>query len=183
MFTLERGESPPFNKMDFRSKQTILRQLPSLLSCLEPEERLLQWFPSLITKIAQKLRDNALNGKAEMILEIPGLFTLLTAGPELEECWRDSAKVEEAIRRMKRWVRQYQDGEMAYCVEEDFVNGVIKAMRAHVEAHTREKKRRLELWNEDLIASVLHPARAERMGTAHGMDGYTWLMVNSGYEP
>ncbi len=144
---------------------------------------MLKWFPSLIVKIAQKLRDNALNGKAEMILEIPGLFALLTAGPELEVCWGDSAQVEESIRRIKRWVRHYQDGEMAYCVEEDFLNGVFKAMRARVEALAKEKKRRLDLWNEDLIASVLHPERAERLGRAHGIDGYTWLMVNSGYDP
>ncbi len=134
-----------------------------------------QDFQILLLRTLWILRDNALNGKADAWIETPDLYTLLAQLPGADLICTNKEYIQELISIVKRWHNAYLDGEMWYCIEDWFLKGIRKALLKRHEEHLQERKRRFELWHEDLIAATLHPERVVRMANAFGMQAIDYL--------
>lgn len=122
------------------------------------------------------LRDNALNGKADTWLDTPALYESLASLRGAEEIVLNTKEdIKIIIKIVKSWHNNRIDHEMWYCVEDDFLKGMHKALLRKHEDHLLEKKRRFEVWHEDLIAATLHPERVVRMATRFGLDAIDYL--------
>ena len=121
------------------------------------------------------LRQYALQGLSEQFLEIPNVYRTLTSITKTDLLVQDMATVETLKISIRRQWKESLDGELAYVVETMFLKNLFKALDQRHEEFLREKRRRFKLWHEDLIATVLHPDRIQRLSTAAGQDFITYV--------
>lgn len=132
-------------------------------------------FQCLLCVSLALLRENALNGKADTWLDTPALYDIISKLPGADVSILSRETITDLCKRVKEMHNYRIDGEMWYCVEDDFLKGIHKALLRRHEEFLKEKKRRFELLHEDLIAATLHPERVVRMATAFGLEAIDYL--------
>jgi hypothetical protein len=142
----------------------------------------IKYFMFFLRGVAWYCRVNALTGRAETFLELPGIFHRIANMPNVRNCMVLKEDVEYIIRHVKKMVKYYQDGELAYVVEDIWMKEIFKALWKVHEEHLAERKCRIWALREELIAAVLSPQRAERIAAAHGMEAMDWLIANEGHQ-
>lgn len=90
--------------------------------------------------------------------------------PRFRDLWYDKENADRLYRELRSKQEAVLDGEMSYWIEEQFLNAVKKELVLLVEAGAAEKRRRFQVWHEELIANVMAPARLERLAAAAGME-------------
>ncbi len=151
------------------------RILRDLKFYAENSENLRYEFTNLLYQTLIVLRCNALNGKADTWLETVPYRQIFTQLPGVDLLIQEKANVDWILKILKRWHVQSLDGEMDYCVEANFIKGMREALTAQHKAFQQEKKRRFDLWHEDLIATVMDTKRIVRLAEAAKMDFIDYL--------
>lgn len=166
---------------DYRYYRNYLKEINRCFGDIHEEERS-SYFIHLLHHLTGRLRAFALEDHANAFLELPDLFHTIANMSNIRNCMVLEEDTAAIIRRVKRYVKQNQDGELAYVVEEEFLKGIFKAIQQVHEEHKAERRRRIWAIREELIATVLHPDRACRIAAAHGMEPMDWLFANEGVE-
>jgi len=154
----------------------------NLIEVGDSDEHRLSVFDCVIRILSNNLHDIALTEQAEQFLLIPNLFARLVRLPIMLTDWYTQSTVERVIASICRNAAHLRGHELAFVIEENFLQGIFQEMRRVCREHEAEKKRRYDLLHPELVAAVLSPERAERMGAAYGMDAMTWLITNEGVD-
>jgi hypothetical protein len=166
---------------DHQYYRNYLKEVNRYFGDIHEDERS-GYFIHFLRHLTARLRTFALEGHADAFLEVPNLFHTIANMSNIRNCMALEEDTAAIIRRVKRYVKQDQDDELAYVVEEEFMKGMFKAIQQVHEEHKAERRRRIWAIREELIATVLHPDRACRIAAVHGMEPMDWLLQNEGYE-
>jgi hypothetical protein len=121
-------------------------------------------------QILHALRNNALNGRGEAFLEDPTLYRVLTNLKNTDLIVQEADTSLKLEKQLKACWHHDIDGELTYVIEEMFYKNLFKALRQRHKDFLAEKRRRFNLFAEDLIATVCHPERIQRFAAAAGME-------------